>query len=101
GGFTNEVWTYPATVYGGEHWRMPPMRNFHTPPPGVAGMPLLTSPVGHARITRSLERFQADASSGSGLDCPALPGQWETVTLQNDADSERPIADYPYMFQLP
>jgi len=23
------------------------------------------------------------------------------VTLQNDADSERPIADYPYMFQLP
>ncbi len=101
GGFTNDIWTYPVTEYGGEHWRSPPMRNFHTPPPGVAGMPLLTSPTGDGRITRSLERFRADASSAAGLDCPALPGQWETVTLQNDADSERPIADYAYMFQLP
>lgn len=101
GGFSNAVWTHPVTEYGGEHWRTPPMRSFHSPPPGVAGMPFLTAPEGAARITRSLERFRADASSGAGLDCPALPGQWETVTLQNDADSERPIADYPYMFQLP
>ena len=106
GGITGEIWSAqvlhpvsPTVV----NWAQPAIRtpDFHPAPPPLAGMAMFAiGPLG-SRITRSLERFTPNGSSPPGGACTeALAGQWQTVS-DPVPDSERPIGDYPYMFQLP
>ena len=101
GGQTNAIWTVTGETYGGTiTWHSPIVRSFHPEPPPFAGMGLVALGAAHARISRSLERFNPLANSGADADCGPLFGQWRTVTT-HDSASERPIADYANMFVLP
>ncbi|HXS81831.1 MAG TPA: galactose oxidase-like domain-containing protein [Methylomirabilota bacterium] len=101
GGQTDAIWTVTGETYGGTiTWHSPIVRGFHPPPPPFAGMGLVALGAGHARITRSLERFSPLANSGGDADCGPLFGQWRTITTPDSA-SERPISDYANMFVLP
>lgn len=100
-GYTNEVWAVFIGIYGQTmKWRQPPMRNFHPGPPPIAGMKMFAVGVGGARVTRTLEAFSTSPGSPADSLCPAAAGRWQVVT-DRDPESERKIADYPYMFQLP
>jgi hypothetical protein len=76
------------------------VRSFHPAPPPIAGMGMVALGAGRARVTRSLERFDPQASSNAGADCGPLFGQWRTITTP-DSMSEQAIADYPNIFVLP
>lgn len=100
GGLSNQLFRLQA-IYGGSwEWSTPPGRNFHGVPPGTAGMGLVALGESLAKITRTMESFTG-AGTSSPSDCStSVMGQWETTTTPTP-ESERPIADYPNIYQLP
>jgi galactose oxidase-like protein len=105
GGLTNEIWNGPvdevSTLSYGQ-WVQPKMRNFpaHPGPPPIAGMSMFSLGDGRAVIATNLETFDYRVNSPADS-CEALPGAWYAASRSCDSLSERPIADYSYMFLLP
>ena len=106
GGLTNEIWTVPVAenvpqTYG--FWSNPIMRNFpaHPGPPPIAGFQMYGLMDAGTIIARNLEVFNPAGSSSADINCTSLPGTWSAASLTTNPESEREIADYPYMFQIP
>jgi hypothetical protein len=106
-GLTDEIWVAQVKYIGnpgsGVAWSHPTMHAFpqHPGPPAISGMKMIALGDGEGRITRSIERFTPSGTSSPGDGCTeTLAGQWQTVS-DPLSDSERAIADYPFMFQLP
>jgi hypothetical protein len=106
-GLTDEIWVaqvkYIGSPMSAVAWSHPTMHAFpqHPGPPAISGMKMFALGDGEGRITRSIERFTPSGTSSPGDGCTeTLAGQWQTVS-DPLSDSERSIADYPFMFQLP
>lgn len=101
GSLSNEMFRLQALYRPGNWaWSTPPSRNFSGAAPPMAGMRLIALGEGRGHITPTMESFTASGySSQSGCNGTVF-GSWQTTTTPT-ASSQRPLADYPNLYQLP